>query len=87
MQIQYDETCNTEHAEDFMAPFKYQGDTYVFTETGSIDAPLPDTKIHPLTSGTTNDWSFTVPLVIGWLLVLGRGASLLPDAVKIEVFL
>jgi hypothetical protein len=39
-----------------------------------------------LTSGIINDRSFAIPLVIGWLLVSGRGASLLPDAIKIEVF-
>jgi hypothetical protein len=65
-----------------MALFEYRGDTSVFTASSSNDTPLPDTKIHPLTSGTTNDRSFVVPLVIGWLLVSGSGASLLLDAIK-----
>jgi hypothetical protein len=83
-QIQYDEMCSTERAEGFMAPFRYLGDAFVSIASGSNDAPLPDTKLHALTSGIANDWSFTVPLVIGWLLVSGRGAPLLHDAVKIE---
>jgi hypothetical protein len=66
-----------------MAPFECRGDTSIFTASGSNDTPLPDTEIHPLASGTTNNRSFTVPLVIGWLLVSGRGVSLLPDAIKI----
>jgi hypothetical protein len=53
-----------------MALFKYQGDAAIVTTSGTNDAPLPDIKLHPLTSGAANDRSFTVPLVIGWLLVL-----------------
>jgi hypothetical protein len=83
-QIQYDEMCYTEHAEGLMAPFEYLGDTSIFTTSGNNDAPLSDTKMHPLTFWNANDQSFAVPLVIGWLLMSGRGASLLPDAVKTE---
>jgi hypothetical protein len=68
-----------------MALFEYRGDASVFTVSGSNDAPLPNTKINPLTSGTTNNRSFAIPLVIGCLLVSGRGASLLPDTIKTEV--
>jgi hypothetical protein len=38
-----------------MAWFEYQGDASIFTALGSNDAPQPNTNIHPLTSGTTNE--------------------------------
>jgi hypothetical protein len=50
MQIQYGEIWSTKHLEGFMAPFEYRGDTSIFTTSGSIDAPLLDTKIHTLIS-------------------------------------
>jgi hypothetical protein len=40
-----------------MALFEYQGDASVFIASGSNDTPLPDTKLHSLTSGTTNELS------------------------------
>jgi hypothetical protein len=64
--------------------FEYQADTSVFIVSGSNDAPLPDTNRQPMTSGIANDRLFVVPLVNGCILVLGRGASLLPDTVKTE---
>jgi hypothetical protein len=67
-----------------MALLECRGDTSIFTASCSTNATLPDNKIHSLESGTTNDRSLAVPLVIGWLLVSGRGVSLLPDAVKTE---
>jgi hypothetical protein len=54
----------------------------MFIVSGSIDTPLLDTKICLLRSGTANDRSVAIPLVIGWLLVSGRGASFLPNAIK-----
>jgi hypothetical protein len=55
MKIQFDKTCNIEDVDGFMAWFEYQGDASIFTALGSNDAPQPNTNIHPLTSGTTNE--------------------------------
>jgi hypothetical protein len=68
-----------------MAKFEYRGDAYIFIASGSNDTPLPDTNNQPMTSGTVNDRLFVVPLANGCISVSGRGVSLLPDAVKIEV--
>jgi hypothetical protein len=56
-QIQYNEACNSGCAEGFMMPSKYRGDASVFIALGSNDASLLDTKLHPLTIGTANDYS------------------------------
>jgi hypothetical protein len=53
--------------------------------SGNNDTPLPDTNNQPMTSGTANDRSFKVPVFNECILVSGRGASLLSNAVKIEV--
>jgi hypothetical protein len=83
-QIQYDEACNSECKEGFMASLEYRGYASLFTTLGSNDAPLSDTKLHPLSCGTVNDRSFVVPLVTGCLLVSGRVVSLLLYDVRTE---
>jgi hypothetical protein len=38
--------------QSLMGRFEYRGDPSIFTESGSNDADVPNTKMHPLTSGT-----------------------------------
>jgi hypothetical protein len=58
----FDEMCSypKKQMQSLMTRFEYRG-VSIFTASGSNDAPLQDTKLHPLTSGTTNDQSFLVP--------------------------
>jgi hypothetical protein len=57
VQITYDEPCSNERVKGFLTSLKYRGDASIFTASDSNDAPLPDTKLHPLTSGTTKNQS------------------------------
>jgi hypothetical protein len=82
----FDETSRNpkKHIQSFMARFEYRGDTFVFTASGGNDAPMLDTNNQPMTSGSTIDRSFMVPLVNGCSSKSDRGASLLLDAVNTD---
>jgi hypothetical protein len=83
----FDEMCNNpnKQMQSFTTRFEYRGDVSVFTASGSNDTPLPDTSSQPMTSGTASDRSFVVPLSNECILLSGRVALVLHDAVKIEV--